>query len=313
MQMRYLILGLAICIFSGCMHTQLRNNSANEAWSAGNMEQQQVLDNLAMFVANPNAMPYFSFPNQSAASVQDTGNAGVVPGFGRSTVAPLGAFWLSSLGLSFSAQRQQQEGFTITPVNDPRKLELMRCAYQQAVGRCCGGGMSTTCPDCQTRFKVFYTGDPDGDIRERTKGIVTTECLKKDGCWFHVACAKCYHRYSKCCAVGHYCGVYVCVPPEGRDELTKLTLAILDFAIHDPPQQITKTVVYYIDEYGLPTVQRQAVGQVTASIGVTERTESLLSTPRPDQARIEQFLDKRLRDVRQMLAATQDSAARSSP
>ena len=38
-----------------------------------------------------------------------------------------------------------------------------------------------------------------------------------------------------CIAVGEYCGCYVWVLPEGQDQLTKLTLAILDYAMHEPP------------------------------------------------------------------------------
>ena len=68
----------------------------------------------------------------------------------------------------------------------------MHCAYQLAVRSCRGRNVvSKTCPDCQTRFKVFYTGDPNGDIRANAKGDVTSECLNSEPCWFHVGCKKC--------------------------------------------------------------------------------------------------------------------------
>ena len=51
------------------------------------------------------------------------------------------AFVFSTLGLNFGGQRTCLESYTLTPVNDPRKLELMRCAYQKAV-RSCGIGES---------------------------------------------------------------------------------------------------------------------------------------------------------------------------
>ena len=57
--------------------------------------------------------------------------------------------------------------------------------------------------------------------------------------------------------------------PEGRDELAKLTLAILDYAMHDPPVRLTKTVEYYIDEHGLPTTSKEAVGKVTPALPST--------------------------------------------
>ena len=98
----------------------------------------------------------------------------------------------------------------------------------------------------------------------------------------------------------------------GRDQLTKLTLAILDYAMHDPPTKLSKTVIYYLDEYGLPTNQKQAVGQVTASIGIDERNESLLKVPRGDEARLEQYLNYRLKAIMDREAAARDSAERKT-
>jgi hypothetical protein len=220
-------------------------------------------------------------------------------------VGIVGEFLFSTLGFSLTATRSAQEGFTITPVNDPRKLELMRCAYQTALRNCGLAEVSGTCPDCKTRFNAFYTGDPDGDMAEKSQGTVTSECLYSK-CWLKVGCKKCMQkclgRYNRCCYVGHYCGVYVWVPPEGRDELTKLTLMILDFATHDAPQRLGKQVVYYIDELGLPTDRNRAVGYVTAQVAVNERNESLLNMPRSDEARIMEILEGQRDNVRKALA-----------
>ncbi|MGO8688231.1 MAG: hypothetical protein ACLQLG_01235 [Thermoguttaceae bacterium] len=306
---RYPILCCVLFAASGCAHVQLRNSSASDAQSAGDMITQQVVDNLARFACDPNSMPYFSYPNQGSTIITDQGTAGVTPGWSRTA---LGSFLFNTLGLSVSAQRSAQESFTVTPVTDPRKLELMRCAYQQAVQSCGYGAVSKICPDCQARFASFYTGDPNGDIRASADGKVTSECLKSDCCWFHVGCEKCAPKRCNCVAVGQYCGVYVWVGPEGRDQLTKLTLAILDYAMHDPPTKLSKTVIYYLDEYGLPTNQKQAVGQVTASIGIDERNESLLKVPRGDEARLEQYLNYRLKAIMDREAAARDSAERKT-
>ncbi len=311
MERHFLAICCVLCVACGCTHVPLRNNSVHEAATVGDIQTQQVLDNLAMFVCDPNAMPYFSYPNQSSATVTDGGTAGVNPGFSRTSASPF-SFLFTSLGLSFGASRQASEGFTVQPINDPRKLELMRCAYQKAVSSCCGRGASTTCPDCQTRFKTFYTGDPNGDIRSKANGMVTSECLNSDRCWFHVGCKKCLAKNCHCNLVGHYCGVYVWVGPEGRDELTKLTLAILDYAMNAAPTKLTKTVVYYVDGFGLPTTQTNAVGTVTASIGIDESNDAMLNTPRSDEARIEKSLDERLRRLRETLAASQDSDQRKA-
>ena len=178
----------------------------------------------------------------------------------------------------------------------------MRCAYQMAVRSCGRGAVSGTCPDCATRFKVFYTGDPNGDIRQGANGTVTSECLNANCCWFHIGCKKCAPKHCDCTLVGEYCGCYVWVTEEGRDELSKLTLAILDFALNSPPQKRTKEIVYNIDEYGLPTTNNLAVGKVTASVAIDENPEALLKMSQDEEIRIVDFLDYRHQRVKQRLA-----------
>ena len=204
-------------------------------------------------------------------------------------------FLLTTLGLSANAQRSQQESFVLTPVNDPRKLQLMRCAYQLAVSNCGRGPVPPNqCPDCNARFNTFYTGTPDPEsahvptISQMRDGTITSECLKGP-CWFHVGCEKDVPK-CPCLLVGHYCGVYVWVCPEGRDGLTKLTLAILDYAIHDQPRMLTKDVTYYVDALGLPTGQRQGVAQVHATIAINEDPAALLNIKAADAVRLEQDL-----------------------
>lgn len=154
------LIGFALC---GCTHVQLRKNAVREAGTIADFHRQQVLNNLAMFAYDFHSLPFFSYPNQTSANVSDQGTIGITPGFSRPTAGPariLGHFIFTTLGLSLTAQRQAQEGFVITPVNSPRKLELMRCAYQKALSTCGHGPESTACPDCKTRLNVFYTGDP---------------------------------------------------------------------------------------------------------------------------------------------------------
>ncbi len=283
------------------MHIPLRRNTVRQALTVGDIHQQQVLNNLAMFVYDPNSFPSFSYPNQSGSNVTDMGSAQGTGGIGRAFPGP-GFLWLSSLGSMLTASRQAQESFTLNPVNDPRKLELMRCAYQKAVANCRGTDVSEACPDCQTIQKKFYTGDPYGDIDTTANGIVTSECLTSKRCWFHTGCKKDLPKKHDCLPVGHYCGVYVWVGPEGRDELTKLTLAILDYAQNSAPVPLMKTVSFYIDEYGVPTTQGTSVGSVSASVRIDEDPPSLLNMKPDDEVRIEQVLKARLVQVNLYLA-----------
>jgi len=135
----------------------------------------------------------------------------------------------------------------------------MRCAYQRAVASCSGFAESVQCPDCAKRWNNFYTGapykknaagdrlsdprnlvPPPGD--PKSDGRVTSECLSSE-CWFHVGCKKHVPKTCPRTHVGHYCDVYVWVDPgRGTDELTKLTLAILDYAVNEPARAAQKEI-----------------------------------------------------------------------
>lgn len=214
MSSRLLIFAVFLPLAAGCMHIPLRNNTANQARSVTDLYQQEVMNNLAMFVYDSSSLPHFSYANQGATSVADQGTLGISPTWSRGSSGTL-PFLFSSLGTNATAQRSALESFVMTPVNDPRKLELMRCAYQKVVAACAGGQPATTCPDCQTRFKIFYTGSTDGNIREKTNGAATSECLGSK-CWFGCGCRKCKPKHCPCDRFGEYCGVYVWTLPGGQ-------------------------------------------------------------------------------------------------
>lgn len=286
-------LAAVVLTFTGCTHVALRNNTVNQAWTVADVCQQQVLNNLAMFVFDPGSLPHFSYPNSSGSNVTDQGNMSATPG---ATPSSLGTVLFNgSFGLG--GFRQSFESFVLTPITDPRKLELMRCAYQQAVARCRGGEMSTTCPDCETRLKVFYTGKEDGKIETVAGGRVTSGCINQ-ACWFGVACDRCLPKNRRGLYIGEYCGVYVVVPKGGRDELAKLTLAILDYALNNPPQTVTKQVAYFVDHLGLPTTPDTAVGVVAANIGVDETNESLLNSESDKEAELRKQLVGMIADLK---------------
>ena len=259
---------------AGCTHVQLRKNTVRQADTLSDIYEQQVLDNLAMFVYDYNSLPHFAFPTQGLTQRTDSG--------GMNSTASWDVHGFSGASVTPSVSRANQESWTLTPLADPRVLELMRCAYQRAVQSCYpGAAESGGCPACQKRFNEYYTGDPNGRIpppgTANDNGIVTSECLRPGCCWFHVACEKCLPKYSKCRHVGHYCGVYVCVPPgRGQDELSKLTLVILDYAFnkaatpepsHPHP---TEQVVMYQRADGTPATPATAEKVITCTRPVLE-------------------------------------------
>jgi hypothetical protein len=266
----------------------------NQVGSVADIYQQQVLNNLARFVHDPHSLPDFGVPTSGVAAVSDTGSAAHGLGWNSTT------FTGATLGLN--ASRNINQNWALKPVQDPRKLELMRCAYQQAVGKM---DCTMCCPDCQKRFANFYTGDPCGTVPtpcqacpekgacdqctacsdqekkceacvaaiKADTGIVTTACL--GSCWFHVGCADCVKEIRKqnpCCLMGEHCGTVVWVTPgRGTDELAKLTIAILDFAVNDPKEakkdaEPTRQITAYFNDAGIPTTQAKASYQVVANV-----------------------------------------------
>jgi hypothetical protein len=256
---RLIIILLLTCVaaLAGCTHVQLRKNTIRQARTVSDIHLQQVMNNLAMFVYDPNSLPHFSFPSGSVSGVTDEGNLN----FGLSWIVT----GFDEAAFGGGASRSAEENFTMVPINDPQKLALMRCAYQTAVYRCGYGEVSKSCPECEALFEEFYGGPGHAGQTQR--------CLDEESfCWFHVGRRKDVPRHCPCQYVGHHCGVYVWVGPEGRDELVKLALAILDYAIYDPPLPATREVVR--------TVEMDEDGNVTSVTEETTYNEAI-----PDQYR----------------------------
>ena len=261
---RGLVVAAAVaCV--GCTHVQLRKNTIRQAGTLSDIYQQQVLDNLAKFVCDYYSLPHFAFARDGTSQVSDTASA------------TGGANWpgivLDAFSLELKGERAVQESWMLTPISDPRVLDLMRCAYQRAVAPCLSGAAEPTCcPNCDKRFKQYYTGSSDGHIplpgSPSDNGVITAECLRTDCCWFRIGCKKCVPKDSSCRHIGHYCGVYVWVPPgRGQDELTKLTLVILDFAFHEAAKEsapMMEEVTYYYNKEGALVPQAEAVTIIKA-------------------------------------------------
>jgi hypothetical protein len=276
------VIALLTCV--GCTHTQLRKNTVRQAQTVADIYQQQVMDNLAKFAYDYDSLPHFSTASAGTSQVTDAGSiAYAVEWMGG---AP------GTHGLSPSASRAAQETWTLVPISDPRKLELMRCAYQTAIAPCAGRAVPTDCPRCQALFNRFYTGDPEKPVPQpNISGVITSECIGPGYCWLGIGPKECVPKDCGCNFVGCYCGVYVWVLPGCQNELTKLTIAILDYAIKEPVSTPVKTVVAYIDASGNPTTSSKAVAEVTAVMSVDKHS---LSAVQPDIATSKPKMIKRI-------------------
>lgn len=304
----------------------LQKTTTSQALTATDIHQQQVLDNLAKFAFDPNSMPSFSIASSGQATVGDS----IAGGMTNLAFDPFGF-----VGAAFNAGagRNTTNFWSLTAVNEPERLELMRCAYQRAVG----DGVeaeSDFCPDCQKRFNAFYTGStaPQGkycfktadtkDVKgkcqapqsdgtstaqnlvldreapenvdpnlvtrpgaENDSGSVTINCVNPGRCrWFGVGPKEAVPKDCPCQYVGHHCGTYVWVSPgHGRDELAKLTLVIMDFAITESPKPQTKDVTLYrkVDVNGIeqPSNCENATKVVKMTVPVDELAETGLAYP----------------------------------
>jgi len=262
-----------ICgVVPGCTAMQLERNTQNQFRTVSALYQQQVLDNLAMFVHEPGSLPYFNVLSTGLNQLVDQATAADTLSMARVLVGVKSLFMVSSNATAPTLQRTAQQNWTANPVTDPRRLELMRCAYQKELSH-----ISTACPNCKVRMDQFYGVDSD---KPDPFGRVTIACLGNDTPWF--ACGrKCdVPKSCDCSLVGHYCGTYVWVLPGGRSELSRLTLAILDYATNQP-SIVTKTIVYNINRLGEPIAvdsNNKGVGTVTVTVPYNVSNKTVLDS-----------------------------------
>ena len=144
---------LSLVLASGCTSVELRKESISQLSTVHDLQQQQVLDNLAMFVSNRNSFPYFSTIGTGSCTVTDMASVGITNGW-----AHVGSqFLYNSLGLNPTVSRSVGENWQLNPINDSVRLTLMRCVYQKAVACCLKEPESAYCPDCNGLFDAFYS------------------------------------------------------------------------------------------------------------------------------------------------------------
>lgn len=198
---------LLICVWVacsiGCAHTQLSRNVHRQSNTLVDIYEQQVLDNLAKFVASPGSIPTFAVPSSGGTTVN------------HSNTASGGLIWnpttLTGANASLNGTRTLAENWVLSPVNDPKRLSLMKCAYQHAIGY-----QPTDCErDCYKDLEAFFESNAFScDIPQ---------------CFYRVCDKK--PKSNNCCVKsGSHCGVHVVVDENQFECLSRLTLAILEIA-----------------------------------------------------------------------------------
>jgi hypothetical protein len=228
---RKAVFGLLL-MAAGCQtHLALQDNSVRATGTLTDLNYQQVLNNVAMFVANPSALPSVAVFNAGTvtASDQQTINA-------SATYSPTltfaqqggGALPILSLLANPGAQRNITENWSLVPVTDIDNLRRIRCAFQLLV---LDGGQTADCESCWELLRRFYLGETD-----------RMDCVIPRG-WFHAGCKK--DVPGDACFVGEYHGTYVWVMPDGREGLTRFTMTVIDLATgkpHAPMKTVVRTL-----------------------------------------------------------------------
>ena len=290
----WMLVAASVLASSGCMTTQLRHKVAEQASSLPDTYYQEVLDNLAMIVADPGRMPYFSDPQTSRVQITQTASANYTLNWDLITVAPTGVLTLfnryllneqsATLG---GAQANLGEYASLT-ANDPDKLFSMRAAYRRTAGTATSEDDEMLNEFYYRHFEVsdrslarLHENRPDvfqaiGTKLAKLSGVeyLTVESFEKRLAesdilgpdelgryrrpilkytrmdheptefvsdadthhllylgalkpgWYCVGQKRDVPKHAR--YVGHYGDIYLWVPPENVETLTRLTLAILD-------------------------------------------------------------------------------------
>jgi hypothetical protein len=227
--MRTALLFLATAtLAAGCAtHRSLRDNTLQASATLTDLNYQQVLNNVAMFVAHPAAMPSLAVVNAGTVTVSDqksvSANATYAPTVTFPQQSGSGLPILSVL-LNPSGSRNVTENWSLAPVTDIDNLRRIRCAFQLVVG----GGETTDCDNCLELLKRFYLGETE-----------RMDCMLPTG-WFHAGCARDVPKDA--CYAAHYRDTYVWVTPDGLEGLTRFTMTVIDLATGKPHAPM-KTVV----------------------------------------------------------------------
>jgi hypothetical protein len=133
------ILGLsvaALCALAGCTAHRLEINTVKQAHTVTDLEYRQILDNLAMFSLNPDALPSLVTLKTGASQVGDTGSAGLL-GVSGLVNGELKGNVFGTFGASptVTGTRTIVDQWGSSPQTDDNNLLLLRKAFRCALGR----------------------------------------------------------------------------------------------------------------------------------------------------------------------------------
>jgi hypothetical protein len=195
----------ALVALAGCNSQQLRFTTLRLSQSIPDLQERQVIDNLARIAASPANLPYYSVISVGTANIQDMGSLGISALTLQHKAFPLGTG-------DAAASRSVTGNWTLNPMSNPDRLRAMRAAYQSALG--------------------FDDIDP----LDKTKldAIVTDQKLPAvPSGWLGVGGK--HDVPHEACVVSHYGHTYVWVMPEHSKTFADFALLMLNIATWTAP------------------------------------------------------------------------------
>lgn len=261
-------LAVSLCLLlvsSGCTVGRLRQRTINQGSTLPELQYQQVLDNLALFAANPASLPWHVNLREGTAQVTDSISGGALVDLGPPASTQPQVF----------GSRTAVAQWGMAPVVDATELRLLRFAYRRAHG---SGEMPdhefldelaheiknqlASNADIQNESGYFFgaqtrdnpppetlqartvttndadfldgNGRLDGDVSplarntRREVEVINRQLARINPGWFHTGGKKDVPRDA--CFVGRSGNSYVWVCGDGREQLTEFTLTVLKFS-----------------------------------------------------------------------------------
>jgi hypothetical protein len=233
-------------------------HSPRQAHTLTTITEQQVLDNLAMYVNSPGSTPYFALPDAGGTTTRQGANITAGLQFDPTT--------LTGETLGATGDGGHEENWTVKPILEPERVVLMKCLLAHVTG----DYRAVPCEDCVARLSSFFGADFEQKIPSR---------------WYTVSDKKPCSWPKKCCLkYGHYCGTYVSVDHDAFDCLSRVTVAFLDIATADDSAFLLDQVVQIEETFTyegrtVKAIRNVSVDEYEKMLGTGIRAYSADGTP----------------------------------
>jgi hypothetical protein len=197
----------------------LKRSTNQTQQTMSDLRYKHVLDNLAMMVRNPATVPNPVAINGGVVQISDNGSP-----TGNITWNPLGATGKTQYFLGLTGSRTISEQWSLTPLHNPEKLKLMRCAFQLLLN-------SELVYQDDTAEKLrFFLGDEEFAmaIPRGWFGVGTKHDVPKNARFW-----------------GSYHDLYVWVMDEGLDGLSRFYLTVLRISLLEANQRTAQVTRIY--------------------------------------------------------------------